>query len=135
MAHPSTGYMVARTLVAAPIVANPIVQYLGLIEAFQEVSYQLKFGKIYGPLREGDKESSSVLVWIFCLSLIYLPQEDFLMHLYWHGFLSSRLFLPELVLFGLSLFSHASNTSRLEIMEKGTLSLVNMANNLIQDRD
>ncbi|KAL3569010.1 hypothetical protein D5086_028900, partial [Populus alba] len=31
---------------------------------------------------------------------------------YWHGFLSSRLFLPELVLFGLSLFSHASNPSR-----------------------
>lgn len=29
MVHPSTGYMVARTLAAAPTVANSIVQYLG----------------------------------------------------------------------------------------------------------
>ncbi|KAK9671158.1 hypothetical protein RND81_12G010300 [Saponaria officinalis] len=29
MVHPSTGYMVARTLAAAPIVANAIVRYLG----------------------------------------------------------------------------------------------------------
>ncbi|KAL5720024.1 lycopene beta-cyclase [Ranunculus cassubicifolius] len=54
---------------------------------------------------------------------------------YWHGFLSSRLFLPELFFFGLSLFSHASNASRLEIMAKGTLPLVNMMNNLIKDSD
>ncbi|KAJ4978261.1 hypothetical protein NE237_009041 [Protea cynaroides] len=29
MVHPSTGYMVARTLASAPVVANSIVQYLG----------------------------------------------------------------------------------------------------------
>ncbi|KAL7195608.1 hypothetical protein ACSBR1_035774 [Camellia fascicularis] len=29
MVHPSTGYMVVRTLVAAPIVADSIVRYLG----------------------------------------------------------------------------------------------------------
>ncbi|XP_068664380.1 lycopene beta cyclase, chloroplastic/chromoplastic isoform X2 [Aristolochia californica] len=52
---------------------------------------------------------------------------------YWHGFLSSRLFLPELLYFGLSLFSHASNTSRLEIMTKGTVPLVKLINNLVQD--
>lgn len=54
---------------------------------------------------------------------------------YWHGFLSSRLFLPELFFFGLSLFSNASNTSRIEIMAKGTVPLVNMVNNLIEDRE
>jgi lycopene beta-cyclase len=54
---------------------------------------------------------------------------------YWHGFLSSRLFLPELLLFGLSLFGNASNTSRLEIMAKGTVPLAKMIGNLIQDRD
>lgn len=54
---------------------------------------------------------------------------------YWHGFLSSRLFLPDLVFFGLSLFSHASNTSRLEIMTKGTVPLAKMINNLVKDRD
>jgi lycopene beta-cyclase len=54
---------------------------------------------------------------------------------YWHGFLSSRLYLPELFTFGLSLFSYASNTSRIEIMAKGTLPLVNMVNNLIKDKE
>ena len=104
------------------------------------MSYQRKFGKIYGPLREGDRE-------FFCFGMDILLKLDLpatrrffdaffnLEPHYWHGFLSYRLFLPELVLFGLSLFSHASNTSRLEIMAKGTLPLVNMANNLIQDKD
>ncbi|EMS51824.1 Lycopene beta cyclase, chloroplastic/chromoplastic [Triticum urartu] len=54
---------------------------------------------------------------------------------YWHGFLSSRLFLPELLMFGLSLFAHASNTSKLEIMAKGTVPLAKMVGNLIQDKD
>uniref|UniRef100_J3LAE4 lycopene beta-cyclase n=1 Tax=Oryza brachyantha TaxID=4533 RepID=J3LAE4_ORYBR len=54
---------------------------------------------------------------------------------YWHGFLSSRLFLPELLMFGLSLFANASNPSRLEIMAKGTVPLAKMIGNLIQDRD
>ncbi|KAI5560299.1 hypothetical protein BDE02_16G037900 [Populus trichocarpa] len=63
---PSTGYMVARTLAAAPIVANSIVQYLGLIEAFLEVNYQLKFGKIYGNREE---ETERVLLfWYGCFA-------------------------------------------------------------------
>ncbi|KAL0838033.1 hypothetical protein Bca101_089923 [Brassica carinata] len=54
---------------------------------------------------------------------------------YWHGFLSSRLLLPDLVFFGCSLFSHASNRSRFEIMTKGTVPLAKMINNLVQDID
>jgi lycopene beta-cyclase len=52
---------------------------------------------------------------------------------YWHGFLSSRLFLPKLIVFGLSQFSHASNMSRIEIMAKATIPLAGMIKNLIKD--
>jgi lycopene beta-cyclase len=38
-------------------------------------------------------------------------------------------------MFGLSLFANASNTSKLEIMAKGTLPLAKMVGNLIQDKD
>ncbi|GAB2279200.1 Lycopene beta cyclase, chloroplastic/chromoplastic [Dionaea muscipula] len=141
MVHPSTGYMVARTLAAAPIVANSKVQYL--------VS-----GK---DTAVGDELSAQVSkdLWLiqrrrqqeFCFGMDILLKLDLqgtirffdtffdLKPRYWHGFLSSRLFLPELIVFGLVLFGHVSNTSRLEIMAKGTLPLVNMITNLAQDRD
>ncbi|KAL0744021.1 hypothetical protein Bca4012_085534 [Brassica carinata] len=144
MVHPSTGYMVARTLAAAPIVANAIVRYLGS-------------GSDNNSLR-GDQLSAEVWrdLWpierrrqreFFCFGMDILLKLDLdatrrffdaffdLEPRYWHGFLSSRLFLPDLVFFGLSLFSHASNTSRLEIMTKGTVPLAKMINNLVQDRD
>ncbi|KAG8367861.1 hypothetical protein BUALT_Bualt16G0116600 [Buddleja alternifolia] len=44
-------------------------------------------------------------------------------------------YLLELLVFGLSFFSHASNNPRLEVMAKGTVPLVNMATNLLQDRE
>ncbi|KAJ6741721.1 LYCOPENE BETA CYCLASE CHLOROPLASTIC [Salix viminalis] len=141
MVHPSTGYMVARTLAAAPIVANSIVQYLGSDRSFSGSELSAKVWKDLWPIERRRQRE------FFCFGMDILLKLDLpatrrffdaffnLEPHYWHGFLSSRLLLPQLVLFGLSLFSHASNTSRLEIMEKGTLSLVNMANNLIQDRD
>lgn len=54
---------------------------------------------------------------------------------YWHGFLSLRLFLPDLVVFELALFAHASNSCRIEIMEKGNLPLLKMINNLVRERE
>jgi lycopene beta-cyclase len=141
MVHPSTGYMVARTLAAAPIVANSIVQYLGSDRSFSGSELSAKVWKDLWPIERRRQRE------FFCFGMDILLKLDLpatrrffdaffdLEPHYWHGFLSSRLFLPELVLFGLSLFSHASNTSRLEIMAKGTLPLVNMANNLIQDRE
>jgi lycopene beta-cyclase len=140
MVHPSTGYMVARTLAAAPIVANSIVQYLGSDRSFSGSELSAKVWKDLWPIERRRQRE------FFCFGMDVLLKLDLpatrrffdaffnLEPRYWHGFLSSRLFLPELVLFGLSLFSHASNPSRLEIMAKGTLPLVNMINNLIQDR-
>lgn len=141
MVHPSTGYMVARTLAAAPIVAKAIVQYLGSSDSFSGNELSAEVWKDLWPIKRRRQRE------FFCFGMDILLKLDLegtrrffdaffdLEPRYWHGFLSSRLFLPELIVFGLSLFSHASNTSRLEIMAKGTLPLVNMVNNLVQDRD
>ncbi|GMN55492.1 hypothetical protein TIFTF001_024611 [Ficus carica] len=141
MVHPSTGYMVARTLAAAPIVANSIVQYLGSNGSLSGHELSSEVWKDLWPIQRRRQRE------FFCFGMDILLKLDLpgtrrffdaffdLEPHYWHGFLSSRLFLPELILFGLSLFSHASNTCRVEIMAKGTLPLVNMINNLIQDRD
>lgn len=141
MVHPSTGYMVARTLAAAPVVATSIVQYLGSGRSFFGNELSSEVWRDLWPIERRRQRE------FFCFGMDILLKLDLqgtrrffdaffdLEPRYWHGFLSSRLFLPELLFFGLSLFSHASNTSRIEIMAKGTVPLVNMINNLIQDRD
>ncbi|KAG6512458.1 lycopene beta cyclase, chloroplastic/chromoplastic-like [Zingiber officinale] len=140
MVHPSTGYMVARTLAAAPIVAESIVQFLGSDRRLTGDQLSSQVWKNLWPIERRRQRE------FFCFGMDILLKLDLegtrrffdaffdLEPHYWHGFLSSRLFLPELVFFGLALFSHASNTSRLEIMAKGTLPLVNMINNLARDR-
>lgn len=143
MVHPSTGYMVARTLAAAPIVANAIVRYLGSTSSNSLRGDQLS-AEVWRDLWPIERRRQREF---FCFGMDILLKLDLeatrrffdaffdLQPHYWHGFLSSRLFLPELLFFGLSLFSHASNTSRLEIMTKGTVPLAKMINNLVQDRD
>nr|ACF21780.1 lycopene beta-cyclase [Gentiana lutea]BAA88840.1 Lycopen cyclase 2 [Gentiana lutea] len=141
MVHPSTGYMVARTLAAAPIVANAIVRYLGSEKRHLGAELSGEVWKDLWPIERRRQRE------FFCFGMDILLKLDLdalrrffdaffdLEPRYWHGFLSSRLFLPELALFGLSLFSHATNTSRLEIMSKGTLPLINMINNLLRDKE
>ncbi|XP_027349790.1 lycopene beta cyclase, chloroplastic [Abrus precatorius] len=141
MVHPSTGYMVARTLAAAPIVANSIVQCLGSDRGLSGVDISAEVWKDLWPIQRRRQRE------FFCFGMDILLKLDLpgtrrffdaffdLEPRYWHGFLSSRLFLPELIFFGFSLFSYASNTSRIEIMAKGTLPLVNMINNLIKDTE
>uniref|UniRef100_A0A2N9F6J8 lycopene beta-cyclase n=1 Tax=Fagus sylvatica TaxID=28930 RepID=A0A2N9F6J8_FAGSY len=139
MVHPSTGYMVARTLAAAPIVANAIVRYLGSDEGLPGNDLSAEVWKDLWPIQRRRQRE------FFCFGMDILLKLDLpgtrrffdaffdLEPHYWHGFLSSRLFLPELIVFGLSLFSHASNMSRIEIMAKGTVPLANMIKNLIKD--
>ncbi|CAI5951060.1 unnamed protein product [Closterium sp. NIES-65] len=52
----------------------------------------------------------------------------------WHGFLSSRLNIMELISFGLSLFKHASNPARIEIMAKGLPGLGTLIQNVVKMR-
>ncbi|KAK8960534.1 hypothetical protein KSP40_PGU008761 [Platanthera guangdongensis] len=139
MVHPSTGYMVARTLAAAPTVADAIVRYLGGVGGGGGEDVSARVWKDLWPIERRRQRE------FFCFGMDVLLKLDLegtrrffdaffnLEPRYWHGFLSSRLFLPELVAFGISLFRHASATCRLEIMAKGTVPLVNMVNNLVQD--
>ncbi|OVA04091.1 Lycopene cyclase-type [Macleaya cordata] len=139
MVHPSTGYMVARTLAAAPIVAKSIVQYLGSQQGFSGNELSAGVWKDLWPIERRRQRE------FFCFGMDILLKLDLqgtrrffdaffdLEPHYWHGFLSSRLFFPEVIFFGLSLFAHASNASRIEIMSKGTVPLVKMINNLIGD--
>ncbi|KAK4838475.1 hypothetical protein QYF36_014017 [Acer negundo] len=142
MVHPSTGYMVARTLAAAPIVANSIVRCLGSDrKSLTGDDLSAEVWKDLWPIERRRQRE------FFCFGMDILLKLDLqgtrrffnaffdLEPHYWHGFLSSRLFLPELLFFGFALFSRASNASRIEIMAKGTVPLVKMANNLVQDRD
>lgn len=141
MVHSSTGYMVARTLAAAPVVANAIVQYLGGSERSllgNELSVEV--WKDLWPIDRRRQREFFFFGMDILLKLdlpgtrrVFVAFFD-LEPRYWQGFLSSLLFLPELIFFGLSLFSNA-NTSRIEILAKGTLSLVDMVNNLIQDTE
>ncbi|KAJ3679101.1 hypothetical protein LUZ60_017112 [Juncus effusus] len=144
MVHPSTGYMVARTLAAAPLVANSIIKYLEndgnsennfLSGAVSEAVWR----ELWPIERRRQRE-------FFCFGMDILLKLDLagtrrffsaffdLEPRYWHGFLSSRLFLKELLFFGLALFGNASNESRLEIMMKGTGPLVKMINNLVREK-
>lgn len=141
MVHPSTGYMVARTLAAAPVVADSIVQCLGSGgEGIVGEKLSEQVWKDLWPIERRRQRE------FFCFGMDILLKLDLqgtrrffnaffdLEPQYWHGFLSSRLFLPQLIFFGLSLFAHASNTSRLEIMAKGTLPLAKMIRNLIKEK-
>lgn len=51
---------------------------------------------------------------------------------HWQGFLSARLTLPQLIGFGLSLFVHASNAARANLLVKGLPGLVVMLARLVQ---
>ncbi|RXH80972.1 hypothetical protein DVH24_004886 [Malus domestica] len=92
-----------------------------------------KFGKIYGLYKVGDKGSSSVSLDLKGTRRFFNAFFDREPH-YRHVFWSSRLLIPDLLLFWLSLFYHAYNASRIESMAKGTPPMVKMINNLIQDR-
>nr|AAQ02668.1 lycopene cyclase [Setaria italica] len=141
MVHPSTGYMVARTLAAAPEVANSMVQYLGSESSLSGNELSAEVWKDVWPIERRRQRE------FFCFGMDILLKLDLQATRrffdaffdpeprYWHGFLSSGLFLPELLLFGLSLFSHASNTCMFEIMAKGTVPLVNKINHLLHDKD
>ena len=51
---------------------------------------------------------------------------------HWQGFLSARLTFPQLIGFGLSLFAHASNAARANLLVKGIPGLVVMLARLAQ---
>ncbi|KAH7423582.1 hypothetical protein KP509_12G062100 [Ceratopteris richardii] len=136
MVHPSTGYMVAKTLATAPALGNAIVSRLSSKgkQNLDDLSAGL-WKELWSAERRQQRE-------FFCFGMEVLLSFDLtgtrnffdaffdLAPHHWHGFLSSRLSLPELFLLGLSLFGHSTNASRLEIVSKGALPMARMLRNL-----
>ncbi|CAK9231967.1 unnamed protein product [Sphagnum troendelagicum] len=170
MVHPSTGYMVARTLAAAPILADSLVKRLGgssspyvsgstSVSSAEASSTTLQGAE--GSLKtnayhqKGDELAAGVWedLWpldrqqqraFFCFGMQVLLKLNLagtrrffyaffdLEPYHWQGFLSSRLYIMELLGFGLALFKHATNTARAEIIAIGTIPLLNLIRELTQ---
>jgi len=170
MVHPSTGYMVARTLAAAPTLAESVLQRLGgsasthipsrpqnppnvESSAPAQEDEALSFENGSGPT--GDELAAGVWasLWplerqqqraFFCFGMEVLLKLDLagtrrffdaffdLQPHHWQGFLSSRLYFMELIGFGLSLFKHATNYARAEIIAIGTVPLARLILDMTQ---
>ncbi|KAG4129672.1 hypothetical protein ERO13_D09G096600v2 [Gossypium hirsutum] len=134
--HPSTGYMVAQTMALAPLVAEAIAECLGSTRMIRGKPLYHKVWNGLWPIERRLSREFCCFGMETLLKLDLVGTRNFfeaffdLDPYYWHGFLSSRLSLHELASFSLSLFGHASNSSRLDIMSKCPVPLVRMLGNL-----
>ncbi|KDP39845.1 hypothetical protein JCGZ_04190 [Jatropha curcas] len=134
--HPSTGYMMARSMALAPLVANAIVECLG---STRMIRGRPLYNKVWNELWPLDRRCVREFYSFGMETLLKLNLKgtrsffDAFFDLdpyYWQGFLSSRLSLRELALLSLSLFGNASNLSRYDIVTKCPVPLVKMMGNL-----
>jgi len=154
MVHPSTGYMVARMLGAAPSVADTIIEQLNA--PFDADSKSRERRPDYKRTTQ-DAEALSEAVWgtvwpkerlqqrafftfgqKILLELDLQETRDFFRSFFslsaynWQGFLSARLSFLELIAFGLSLFVNASNPARLNLLRMGVPGLIAMIIELVR---
>ncbi|GLC47197.1 hypothetical protein PLESTB_001621900 [Pleodorina starrii] len=146
MVHPSTGFMVSRVMGAAPTVADAIIDQLS-----KPADKATDAGASLRPSSESEAASMSSAVWRaiwpverirqrafftfgmdVLLSLNLFEMREFfraffsLSAFHWHGFLSTRLSFPQLIVFGLSLFVKSSNAARSSLLMRGLPGLVAM---------
>ncbi len=148
--HPSTGYMIARVLGAAPAAADAIIDALSSPGDKAEDA-----GAARAPRGEAEADAMAASVWAAVWPRARLRQREFfvfgmevllklnlaetrqffaaffaLSERHWRGFLSARLSLPELVGFGLSLFARSTNAARADLVVKGLPGLAVMLTRL-----
>ncbi|KAM0940393.1 putative isomerase [Dioscorea sansibarensis] len=136
LVHPSTGYMVARALGAAELMAEAMVECLGSVRMVRGKALQRRvWTRVWSGERMRERE-------FYCFGMETLLQLGLkgtrsffdaffdLDPYYWHGFLSSRLSLEELALLSFSLFAHASLPSRMDIVTKCPLPFARLVANL-----
>lgn len=146
MVHPSTGYMVARVLGAAPVLADAIIDQLAAPS-----DKATNAGALNGASNEQEALEMTSKIWKAIWPKERLRQREFftfgmdvllkldlketrqffsaffgLSDFHWQGFLSSRLSFPQLVTFGLALFANSSNQARANLVFKGTPGLLSM---------
>nr|ALQ56932.1 chromoplast lycopene cyclase [Crocus ancyrensis] len=136
LVHPATGYSVARGLRAAPIVADAMAELLGSTRMVRGRQLQQR---IWSSLWTAEMKGEREFYRFGMETLLKMDLEgtrrffDAFFDLeprYWQGFLSTRLSLSELASLCLSLFGHASNSSRLDIVTKCPAPLARMVGNL-----
>ncbi|XP_057956555.1 capsanthin/capsorubin synthase, chromoplastic-like [Malania oleifera] len=139
LVHPSTGYMVARTLALAPVLADAIAECLG---STRMIRGNPLYHKVWSGLWPIERKYTREFYTFGMETLLKLDLNgtrrffDAFFDLdpyYWQGFLSSRLSLAELAFLSLSLFGRASNMSRFDIVTKCPIPLVKMMGNLALD--
>ncbi|OIT39328.1 PREDICTED: neoxanthin synthase, chloroplastic [Nicotiana attenuata] len=134
--HPSTGYMVARSMALAPVLAEAIAESLGSTRMIRGSPLYHRVWNGLWPLerrcvRECYSFGMETLLKLDLKGTRRLFDAFFdLDPKYWQGFLSSRLSVKELAMLSLCLFGHASNLARLDIFTKCPVPLVKMIGNL-----
>lgn len=134
--HPSTGYMLAKTMGLASVLADAMVEGLGSTRMIRgKPLYNRMWNGLWPMERRCVREFYSFgMETLLKLDLngtrrFFDAFFDLKPH-YWHGFLSSTLTLGELVLLSLSLFGHASAPSKVDIVTKCPVPLLKMMGNL-----
>lgn len=134
--HPSTGYMVARSMALAPVLADAIAECLGSTRMIRgQPLYHRAWNGLWPIERRCRREFYS-----FGMETLLKLDLDGTRRFFdaffnldpyqWQGFLSSRLSLQELLLLSLSLFGRASNMSRFDIVTKCPVPLAKMVGKL-----
>lgn len=134
--HPSTGYMVARTMALAPIVAAAINECLG---STRMIRGTLLYDKVWNSLWPIESRINREFYSFGMETLLKLDLNGTrsffdaffdVKPYYWQGFLSSSLTFKDLVYLSVSLFGHASNKSRFDIVTKCPVPLAKMVGNI-----
>lgn len=137
--HPSTGYMVARTMALAPVLADVIAECLG---STRMIRGRPLHHRVWNGLWPTERRFTREFYSFGMETLLKLDLNgtrrffDAFFDLdpyYWQGFLSSRLSFQELVLLSLSLFGHASSPSRFDIVTKCPVPLAKLVGNLAME--
>ncbi|GAU22369.1 hypothetical protein TSUD_106980 [Trifolium subterraneum] len=134
--HPSTGYMVARTMALAPIIAFSINECLGSTRMIRGKNLYANVWNSLWPMERRFARECYTFGMETLLKLDLNGTRNFfdaffdLKPYYWQGFLSSRLSLKDLLLLSLSMFAHASNSSRFDIVTKCPVPLAKMMGNI-----
>lgn len=136
MAHPSTGYMVARTLELAPAMADAMAECLGSTRMVRGNALRKRvWGGLWTPERRVEREfyrfgMETLLRMDLDGTRAFFDAFFDLNPYHWHGFLSSRLSLAELLSLSFELFGRASSRSKMDVITKCPLPLARMAWNL-----
>ncbi|XP_026440003.1 capsanthin/capsorubin synthase, chromoplastic-like isoform X1 [Papaver somniferum] len=137
LVHPSTGYMVAQTLARSTLLADVIAECLG---STRMIRGSQMHQRVWNGLWPMDKRCSREYYRFGMETLLKLDLKGTrkffhaffdLDPYYWQGFLSSRLNIMELGMLSLSLFSYASNSTRIDIVTKCPLPLARMIRKLV----